>query len=360
LPSVLYFERGYTYPRLSLEFGGSPSRPVILASYGSLSEPPPVLRGLRLAAGCRGYVHIHDLTLAAPPEGDAATGLDFLGGQSSILVSGVQVIGFRNNISAASLTDATFHRITVLDSWAPIIDGVSTGHSQGVGVPNSTNVTFIDSAFDGNGWAFKPTHNTQFNHTFYVQPTSTNISVLSSLISRSSNTGLQIRGLSCHVRSTYFYQNPASLTFGHNETPPHLAPSGTASSNTIFSPPRSLGWHAGSALGLNVCNGVTISGTRIISLPADPTPRIRVEAWPPTYPTHLPSFFTVIGTTHFGHLPTLDAYRPLLPTERILPSTHDNSLSPLATIPWSSHLSSLRARHKHSWHPTLPSSGRGD
>lgn len=355
IPAVLWFERGYTYGPLSIEFGGdSPSRPLIISSFGDPALPPPTFTGpVRLAAGCRGSVHLHDLLVTAGPAGNPATGLEFLGGQSHVLVSGVTIVGFRNNLSFSDLTDAVFHRLTILDSWAPKLPtGELSGHSQGSGASNAHRILFSETAFDGNGWALDPSRATAMNHSAYIQPTCTAISYVRCLVSRSSNTGIQGRG-SISVRDSYFYENPAHLTFGHAQTDPSLLPHSRAHNNYFFNSVRSLGWHAGSFLGLNVLASGTFTDSHVLTSPGSLTPRFRLEPFPPSWPG-LPTSFSVTRTYAYPTLPTADLFRPLAPSESIAPPLLDERLAPLLTIPWPAHLAAVRSRHKFHWHPTIP------
>lgn len=98
----------------------------------------------------------------------------------------------RNNVELQSrqgydFSNITFNRCIVIDAHS------SSSHSQGLYAHNISNMTISECVFDHNGWKEGVAERTIYNHNIYLQHNCDNVSVISSVLSRGSSHGLQLR-----------------------------------------------------------------------------------------------------------------------------------------------------------------------
>lgn len=343
--AVLAFRRGDVFPgRINLDFGGvSESRPLVITSYGDPALPPPVVRGITVGGGCRGHVLLVDLDIAPDRQPITEDGLRFQGGQRDVLIEGCVVRGWQNGISLANLDEFNVYRNVIIDQW--MTPGV--GHSQGIGVSQSTNGRVTANVLDQNGWAGRPDARTMYNHGGYWTATASEVTASSNLVSRSSNTGFQFRSRGQYAFDNVFVLNPANITFGHDETPTSRWPNGRASGNVVVGTVDDRSWHAGSGLGLNLCSGVEITNHMIVQLPGGPMPAIRFEPRRSVW-QNLESSFDV-SQVRVWPVANVDAFRTLTVTEVFDSPRVDPTLRELAEMPWEAMIEAARQGRKGSW-----------
>ena len=343
---VIAFAYGTVHAgRINLEYGGVDfHRPVVITSYGDGSLGRPVVGGIGLQAECRGHVVISDIEVAGPDTGTTGAGILLQGGQEDVRIEGCYIHGWQNGVANTHpVTYFYIHRNVIADQWCQS----ALGHSQGFGPSQCQYVYVTENVFDQNGWAGKPEQRTKFNHSVYGVSNSRDMVFARNLVSRSSNTGLQLRANGQSAFDNVFYKNPANLTFGHDSTPPAVVPDGMAIGNIIVGTARNESWMAGSAIGINVCKGLRVTNTTIVGLPNEAQPNIRIEPTPASWGTNVSSF-TVSGTKAMN-LGTSAVFRTLGPNETIETPVNDPSLVRLSSIDWDALVSDARSGRRGDW-----------
>lgn len=205
--------------------GRSADEPMVFGVYGDGSRPQLVLTGSgsvlnlmgRDGPDYNGRITIVGLHLInrRTDRRVAATGLRSYGGGSSIYIEDCVIEGFSGGVDfqgvdGIPLRGVTFRRCVVADS-AP-----GDGHSQGMYFSKVESLKVEECVVDHCGWT-TPDTQTIFNHGFYVQPSCRNVVVRASWISRSSATGIQLRGQFQSAVGNVLLDNPLGISVGHGQ-----------------------------------------------------------------------------------------------------------------------------------------------